>query len=241
MQLVLTRPSLDVHFKNINDLTGLEDFAALEILNVDDNPLAGIDLSGNLLLERLYCSNPGFDQQIVDIDTLDLSNNPNIHIVEAKNLGLLDIVNLKNGNNSNMVQFSINLTFNPPANVGDLNDVCIQVDDENTANQNLYPYSTWTIGDGHMDYSFSDDCLLGTNTVWQNEFRIFPNPTSGFLNIESPNTKFQKIEVYSLQGKSIKSLSADLERIDMRNLAPGMYFVRLCGSEGIYVHKIVKE
>ena len=46
--------SLDVQYKNIGDLTGIGDFAALTNLNCNDNELTSLDLSQNLELTDLY-------------------------------------------------------------------------------------------------------------------------------------------------------------------------------------------
>ncbi len=43
--------------KNISDLTGIQDFTALSILNCSDNNLSNLNLSSNLNLTEIYCSN----------------------------------------------------------------------------------------------------------------------------------------------------------------------------------------
>ena len=47
---------LYIQNKNITDLTGIEDFAALQILRCDDNMLTSLDLSQNIQLTWLLCS-----------------------------------------------------------------------------------------------------------------------------------------------------------------------------------------
>ncbi|WP_264535836.1 leucine-rich repeat domain-containing protein [Flavobacterium sp. N1736] len=53
---------------SISDLTGIEDFKSLEVLNCEDNKLTTLDVSKNLLLASLYC---GKNQ----LTNLDLSKN----------------------------------------------------------------------------------------------------------------------------------------------------------------------
>ena len=48
--------TLDIPGKNISDLTGIEDFASLSILNCAGNNLTSLDLSKNTSLTQLYCS-----------------------------------------------------------------------------------------------------------------------------------------------------------------------------------------
>ncbi len=76
--------SLDVSSKNIADLTGIEDFAALQTLNCSINQLTNLDVSALSNLEELYCSNNqltelnmqnGNNTQITDFDA---TNNPDL-------------------------------------------------------------------------------------------------------------------------------------------------------------------
>ncbi|MGE5944552.1 MAG: T9SS C-terminal target domain-containing protein, partial [Flavobacteriales bacterium] len=46
---------LDIRGRNISDLTGIEDFAALTILNCDDNNLTSLNISQNTNLTQLFC------------------------------------------------------------------------------------------------------------------------------------------------------------------------------------------
>jgi len=63
--------SLDVHNKNISDLTGIEDFKALTQLYCSNNRLAMIDVSKNTALKILWCY---FNR----LSVLDVSANTNL-------------------------------------------------------------------------------------------------------------------------------------------------------------------
>ena len=60
---------LDVGYRNIADLTGIEDFTALTSLNCDFNQLTSLDVSNNFALTALFCANN-------QLTSLDVSNNP---------------------------------------------------------------------------------------------------------------------------------------------------------------------
>ncbi|MDB9989906.1 T9SS type A sorting domain-containing protein [Flavobacteriales bacterium] len=60
--------SLDVSFKVISDLTGIEDFTSLTDLDFSSNQLTSLDVSSNIALTHLYCY---YNQ----LDSLDISNN----------------------------------------------------------------------------------------------------------------------------------------------------------------------
>ena len=74
--LIETVTSLNVNDKGINDLTGIEDFVALITLNCRGNNLTTLDVSNNLMLERLEANNN-------DLSVIDLSKN-----IELQNLNL---------------------------------------------------------------------------------------------------------------------------------------------------------
>ena len=148
---------LDVTNKNINDLTGIQDFENLGVLNFsnnqvttvdvskntlltllrfNNNQIVTIDLSKNTLLTQLFC----FDNELV---SLDLSSNPNLRYVFSFGNNL-ESFNIKNGNNILIIrcwtQSNPNLTF-------------ITVDDPASANLGLPPYTT-------------DKWRKGTNTTY---------------------------------------------------------------------------
>lgn len=68
--------SLNVSNKAISDLTGIEDFAELETLEVYVNNLTRIDVSDNSFLEHLNVSDN-------DLTAIDVSNNPDLRILYA--------------------------------------------------------------------------------------------------------------------------------------------------------------
>jgi LruC domain-containing protein len=63
-----TVTTLNVSQKAITNLTGIEDFVALKILNCIDNQLTSLDVSKNLALFKLWCGNN-------QITSLDVTNN----------------------------------------------------------------------------------------------------------------------------------------------------------------------
>ncbi len=59
---------LSLQDRNIKDLTGIKYFVQLEILNVDENTLTSLDLSGCKALRKLYCS----DNRLTKLDLTGL-------------------------------------------------------------------------------------------------------------------------------------------------------------------------
>ncbi len=63
---------LNLYSKNIADLTGIEDFIALTMLNCSDNQLTSLDVSSNTALIQLYCNSN-------QLTSLDLSSNTTLN------------------------------------------------------------------------------------------------------------------------------------------------------------------
>ena len=77
--------SLNLSNLGITDLTGIEDFAALQELNINDNnALGNFDISKNINLEILDCNNTG-------ISELNISNNGSLHTLSANDNSLTEI------------------------------------------------------------------------------------------------------------------------------------------------------
>ena len=75
---------------------------------------------------------------------------------------------------------------------------------------------------------------------------IFPNPTSAILNIELPineNNNDVKIDILSVNGQSVFSKidsNGGLKTLDIENLNPGMYVVKINTGKESFVKQIIK-
>jgi Leucine-rich repeat (LRR) protein len=134
--------SLDVSSKNISDLTGIEDFLSLSLLELYNNNLTSLDVSNNTMLTYLSCS-------FNDITYLDISNNTKLETLFCSNNNL-SVLNMKNGANDlilseDLLYFRIFFDSNDNPNL-----TCIQVDNVAYSNAN------WVYKDAHT--SFSESC-----------------------------------------------------------------------------------
>lgn len=134
--------SLDVSSSSIKDLTGIQDFAALKILNCSTNQLTSLNPASNPLLTELKVSNNTLttldvsknaslavlDCSYNTITVIDVSKNPALTALNVSNNNL-NSLNVKNGFNVNMDWFSVNFTKNPSL-------TCIQVDNAKYSNDN---------------------------------------------------------------------------------------------------------
>ncbi|TPG44467.1 T9SS type A sorting domain-containing protein [Flavobacterium pectinovorum] len=153
--------SLNVSDSNISDLTGLQDFTNLTELNCSSNSLVALDINANKNLSLLNCStnqltalNLDNNTSLTDVNcaynsitSLSVTKNPSLIKIDFSN-NALNILNLKNGFNTNLDWFSVNFTKNPALS-------CIQVDNAQYSNDN------WN---GKLDKTsyFTEDCTAFT-------------------------------------------------------------------------------
>ncbi|MFK7746815.1 MAG: T9SS type A sorting domain-containing protein [Kordia sp.] len=105
---------------------------------------------------------------------------------------------------------------------------------------------THTVGDCDL-YSASTSMTitntLSTTDVEEASFAMYPNPTTGKLQIQSTATIAQ-VKVYNLVGQQVKAftLQAGEKSIDLSNLQTGSYFVNVQSTSGnTYTKLIVKK
>jgi len=86
---IITITDLDVHSKNIADLTGIESFTALTYLDCSSNALNNLNVSLNTALTTLYCNN-----NILSSLNVKNGNNVNFENFNATNNPNLDCINV---------------------------------------------------------------------------------------------------------------------------------------------------
>lgn len=86
----------------------------------------------------------------------------------------------------------------------------------------------------------SCNCVDSTPTteVFEEQIKIFPNPSSRIFQISIPENSDFEIEVFDYQGKSIQKIM-ELE-IDLFTFPSGIYFVKLKWKEHFLTQKILK-
>ena len=67
---------------------------------------------------------------------------------------------------------------------------------------------------------------------------LYPNPVTSVLNIEAQG--IQEVSVLDVNGRTVMT-KQNTNRIDMSNLANGVYFVRVITTEGVSTQKIAKK
>ena len=91
-------------------------------------------------------------------------------------------------------------------------------------------------------FEISGDCsALGVNDNALSQVSIYPNPSSGILNIETPaSVEVNSVAVYDVLGKK-SNVSLVNGQVNISNLANGVYILSMDTNAGTLTQKIVKN
>jgi hypothetical protein len=118
-------------------------------------------------------------------------------------------------------------------------------------NGNQFDPSLTFIGESTIGYSFTDFngcsnlvdeniaveiCAHIVNSDQSNTFHVYPNPSSGLLNIQlQEGCSFAEMSIFSVDGQLIaqKHLNASTQSFDFSNVSSGAYIIRLQNNKEI--------
>jgi len=224
--------NLDLSNKNISDLSGIEDFESLEILDVSDAVLDVIlDLSQVDSLEELYM-NSGGNAITLNVEEVILTNNPNLQIIEAIDVWKLDKINLK-GSDTQLNNLLVNVE---KYDEGSGSSVCFEVTDPLNAQNQQGIYSNWSISGNS---NFSDDCNLSVNKSNKLEVVLYPNTVQNSFQIKT-SEEIERVQIFSIDGKEVTYFGSQ-SKYDISQLPTGMYFVKIHSNKGENIQRMVKR
>ncbi|MFZ6053528.1 T9SS type A sorting domain-containing protein, partial [Halocola ammonii] len=93
---------------------------------------------------------------------------------------------------------------------------------------------------------FVTDCLefpvVSVEELDVNQIEIYPNPVSDILEVRGPKNG-QRVLIYSLLGKQISEISSNsgTTKIDLSELASGIFLLRVSDGDHVSTFRIVKE
>jgi len=76
--------------------------------------------------------------------------------------------------------------------------------------------------------------------VLDNSLKLYPNPVTNILTIESKNVAISKVEIYSILGEKIKEINSNFGSITTDNLPNGIYIIRIYSEKGMVMKKTIK-
>lgn len=122
-----------------------------------------------------------------------------------------------------------------------------------------YIENVWFLRDGTVSFSYNNNVISMTIHATNSADRsinvtvnggagicnvetaivnVYPNPTTGILNINAENV--ESVEVMDINGRTIMTQSCN-NAINMADLDNGVYFVRVITANGIATQKVVKR
>lgn len=72
------------------------------------------------------------------------------------------------------------------------------------------------------------------------ELSIYPNPATEVVNISTAD-EVQRVEIFNMQGQLVKVENGDVNTVSVKELANGVYTIKLTTANGTSMHKIVKK
>jgi len=104
------------------------------------------------------------------------------------------------------------------------------------------PYSFTVREDIELVANFEKE--VGIGKFKPTNIKIYPNPTTGQLKIESEEMRIENVEIFDVFGKKIlskKFLMSPETVINISHLPTGVYFVRIQAEASEVIKKVLKE
>jgi hypothetical protein len=102
-----------------------------------------------------------------------------------------------------------------------------------------YPVTVTVTNDCGDNTYGSNQVALKVGTTAKADIRIYPNPAKNLVQIEGAVPV--SVQLHNIHGQMLKSFAGDLTRLDVATLSMGVYLLRVEGSDGVHVHKLIKE
>jgi len=104
------------------------------------------------------------------------------------------------------------------------------------------PYNFTVTEDVELVANFEEE--VGIEKIEIDAIKIYPNPTTNKLRIESGELRIDSIEIFDIHGRAQKTESRKQKGkilMDISELPIGVYFLRIITEQGEVVRKVLKE
>ena len=254
---------LFVSLLNISDLTGIEDFVALDRLICPNNILGTIDLSQNLNLTILNCRNTGLSTIDLSSNTnlvnLNCSNNQLTNLDVSSNLALISLyanynqitsvdvsantlLTLFQCHDNQLISLNVknsnNINFTSFLAINNSNLACIIVDDSTWSDTNWSSFKDTT--STFVNNQTACNALSVEDEILAN-LSIYPSPTKNKLTIEME--VIANYDIFSINGRLLKKgkLEQGENKIVISELTQGIYVLKIHSNNKTITRKIIKQ
>lgn len=131
--------------------------------------------------------------------------------------------------------FTLQVT-SPAINSGDNNQIPLGVTGDILGNLRIF---NTTVDMGAYEFGSTSSLGIDDSKTETESFKLYPNPTTNLLNIEMTDG-FEYAEIYSMSGKKV--LKFTTERIDVSNIAKGVYLLKVKSTTGLFfIKRFIKK
>ncbi len=226
----------------------VDSFPNFQLLNctVVDNPEGGIQLSdqSGLTLQNTILYNNGlaeFEALTNDVTVTSLGGNL---IGDNSMMDYALTYDQQNADPLFVGMDDYHLSDTSPAidkgvELGNLSDFDLD------GNDRRYMDGCVDIGAYENQTVVSSDCVTDSREVLSNEALVLsPNPTTGYLHIQLNENKPLPLQasLFDAHGKFVRLIAlGSVGRVDVHDLSPGMYVLKVVDGERVYIGKFVKQ
>ena len=86
----------------------------------------------------------------------------------------------------------------------------------------------------------SSNQLSVDDEILHNSLKLYPNPSTNILTIESKNSTISKVEIYTVLGEKIKEITSNFGSITTNKLPKGIYIIKIYSEKSSMIRKIIK-
>ena len=231
----------DFSFADINN-DGYLDVVLAYIIQIDNDPNNGGNPSFRSVLQIFkggvnneftdvtneWTSNPllVLDFPITWVILRDIDNNGMIDIVESEK-----VVSRPGGFWGNSIRWEWN---------GSSFTITVIDTDGDGVNDDIDTCPITPTGETVNSTGCSTTQLSVDDEILDNSLKLYPNPVTNILTIESKNVAISKVEIYSILGKKIKEITSNFGSITTDNLPNGIYSIRIYSEKSSIIRKMIK-
>ena len=110
-------------------------------------------------------------------------------------------------------------------------------------------YEVNVIAHCSSDLSSEPSAIITLTTTGINDYTldntvtVYPNPTTGMIQIQNSESRIENVEVYDAYGKmlNVVNVNDNTTAVDLSNYAAGTYFVKIVTENGVVTKRVVKQ
>jgi hypothetical protein len=235
---------LTLNNSGISSLEGIINFASLYELNCSNNQLTNLNLNGLAFLDKVNCSFNQLTSLVYDSQAMlniNATDNQLTNLdISSSTLGYSDIMGIVELSNNpitniyalNVLPYQCYIDFQT---ISSLTYICCAT--QNNIDRFQYIADLQSITTIVID----DSCLLHVETPNQKGSRLYPNPVSNVLTIDS-DTNVVSYSIYNTLGQSVLEIpnAQNIKTIDVSSLKTGNYFLKITSDRGSSSVKFLK-